>query len=106
MSEDQNDDRSRKCVTKAVERTQHTWHPQIDNMTDDNEWVDPYAGWQNDIRGKKVLITVQPDGESGSPTGFVVGTVTHQNGDVLHVSIGKMDMEIHQIGRASCRERV
>lgn len=59
------------------------------------EWVDPHAGWADDLRGKKVLMTVQPDGKHGSPTGFVIGTVTHQSGEVLHVSLGKRDLEIH-----------
>lgn len=60
------------------------------------EGIDPYAGWQNDLRGKKVLMTVQPDGKQSSPTGFVVGTVSHQNGDILHISLGKNDLELHR----------
>lgn len=59
-------------------------------------WVDPYAGWDDDLRGKKVLMTVQ-DEETGKKAGFVVGTVRHQNGDILHVSLGESgELEFHR----------
>jgi len=58
--------------------------------------VDPVSGWLTDIRMKKVLITVQPDGQPGVVTGFVAGTVVAQNGDVLTVSLEKTELDIHK----------
>lgn len=49
--------------------------------------------WVDDLRMKKVLISVQ---NTGVVTGFVVGDVLHQEGDVLFLSVGNLDMELHK----------
>jgi hypothetical protein len=61
-------------------------------MTKPSTWDDPYAGWEDDLRGKKVLITVR---HADTITGFVVGTVNHQIDDVLFVSLGDDEIEVH-----------
>lgn len=63
-------------------------------------WEDPYAKyWQKEMVGRSVVLTVNPvgAGPNAAPTGFVVGKVLGQQGDVLWVDLGprKHRIDVH-----------